>query len=160
MSINRIVTRTPSTGRPISATISDVPNVFTKLISSPDFSVPDPSGRFENRDPEDPASRAIRGGEVFVLTPLAVRNKDTQTRTIEIRLKREDGEIFEFGEAEVPAKDTALIPIQGRSLTKLDPISNDGDAIEIRAETNNVFDVWLSAEERLANEHTGVISTP
>lgn len=156
MSINRIVCRTPSTGKPIFASLPDVPDTFTEIISAPDFSVPDTSNRFPDRDPND-TSRAIRSGEVFVLTPLAVRNKDTVTRKLEVRVVQEDSTVLEFGEIEVPAKDTALVPLQGRSLTKRDPASTTGDTIEVKAEANNVFDVWLSGEERLSNEHSGVI---
>lgn len=156
-SINRIVARTPSTGKPIFSSITDVPSNFVPLVSAPDFSVPDPSGRFDNRDPENPNSRAIRPGEVFVLTPLAVRNKTGQTQRLEIQVRREDNSVLQFGEVLVPANDTALVPIQGRSLLKLDPESTTGDTIEIKADFGSVFDVWLSSEERLANEHSGLV---
>ena len=154
--MTRIVCRTPSTGRPIRISLVDVPDTFTEIVDAPDFSVPDTSNRFPDRDPQD-TSRAIRPGEIFILTPIAAKNKDTVTRWIDVQIVTEDNETIEFGRAEVPAGDTALIPIQGRSIFKRDPDGAKGDVFEVRAEVSGVFDVWSTGEERVANEHTGVI---
>ena len=152
----RITCRTPSTGKPIRVILPDVGTSFTTIAEAPDFSLPDSSNKFETRDPVD-ISRAIRPGEIFFLTPLAARNKDTETRWIEIQLLTEDGVTISFGKVEVPAGDTAYIPLQGRSLFKRDPNAANGDRIQIKAQTVSVFDVWASAEEKLSNEHTGVV---
>ena len=154
--MTRIVCRTPSTGKPVFISSSTVSTTFSSIVDAPDFSVPDTSNRFDTRDPND-ASRAIRPGEIFFLTPLAARNKDTETRWIEVRAVQEDGSIIEFGRAEVPAGDTALIPLQGRSIFKRDAQTSLGDSVEIRSETNSAFDVWMSGEEKLSNEHSGVV---
>lgn len=133
----------------------NVTTSYTTIAEAPDFSVPDASVKFTTRDPLD-ETRAVRPGEVFFLTPLAARNKDSTTKWIEVILLTEDGVTIELGRAKVPAGDTAFIPLQGRSLFKRDPNASNGDRIQIRAESNSVFDVWASAEEKLSNEHVGV----
>lgn len=133
----------------------NVTTSYTTIAEAPDFSVPDASIKFTTRDPLD-ETRAVRPGEVFFLTPLAARNKDSATKWIEVILLTEDGVTIELGRAKVPAGDTAFIPLQGRSLFKRDPNASNGDRIQIRAESNSVFDVWASAEEKLSNEHVGV----
>lgn len=152
----RITCRTPSTGKPLRIIYANVPNSFRTLVEAPDFSVPDASNKFETRDPND-SSRAIRPGEIFFLTPLSAKNKDTTTRWIEVILFTEDGITIEIGKVEVPAGDTAFIPLQGRSLFKRDKDSLNGDSIQIRSDLSNVFDVWVAAEEKLSSEHTGVV---
>jgi len=149
----RITVRTPSTGKPVRAELVDVSTDFTIIAEAPDFSVPDSSDKFAARDPLDDA-RAIRPGEIFFLTPLAARNKDTETRWIEIVLVTEANTTVEFGKIDVPAGDTAFIPLQGRSLFKRDANTSVGDTLQVRAEANNVFDVWSAAEEKLSSEHT------
>jgi hypothetical protein len=151
----RITCRTPSTGKPIRVSMVDVTTTFTTIAEAPDFSVPDASKKYPTRDPVE-ETRAIRPGEVFFLTPLAARNKDNATKWIEVVLLTENGITVELGRAKVPAGDTVFIPLQGRSLFKRDPDAANGDRIQIRAESNSVFDVWASAEEKLSNEHVGV----
>jgi hypothetical protein len=153
--MTRIVCRTPSTGKPIRYSISDVGTSFETLAEAPDFSVPDSSNRFPERDPGD-SSRAIRPGEVFFLTPIAARNKSAEDRWIEVQLVTEDSETISFAKVEVPSGDTAFVPLQGRSLFKRIANTSIGDTIEIRAESSNTFDVWISGEERPSNEHSGV----
>lgn len=152
----RITCRTPSTGKPLRIAENDIPTTFTVIAEAPDFSVPDSSIKFSERDPTD-ESRAIRPGEIFFLTPLAAKNKDTLERWLEVVLVTEDSETIELGRVEVPAGDTAFIPIQGRSLFKRVANSAVGDTLQVRAETNNSFDVWGAAEEKLSSEHSGVV---
>ena len=152
----RIVCRTPATGKGLRIAESNVANTFITIAEAPDFSVPDASVKFTERDPADPA-RAIRPGEIFFLTPLSARNKDTVDRWIEVTLVTEDNETIEIGKVEVPAGDTAFIPLQGRSLFKRTANNINGDTIQVRAEVSSVFDVWAAAEERLSSEHSGVV---
>ena len=154
--MSRITCRTPSTGKPIRIASNNVTDSFVSFISAPDFSVPDPSNKFPTRDPADDA-RAIRPGEIFFLTPLSARNKDTDDRWIEVQLYTEANVAIQVGRVEVPAGDTVFIPLQGRSLFKRDANTAIGDAIQVRAEANSVFDVWAAAEERLSSEHSGVV---
>jgi hypothetical protein len=63
---------------------------------------------------------------------------------------------IQLGVVSVPAGDTVFIPLQGRSLLKRDASTANGDIIQIRAESANTFDVWISAEEKLSSEHVGV----
>jgi hypothetical protein len=152
----RITCRTPSTGKALSLYIANVPTAWTDFAEAPDFSLPDSSEKYDARDPLD-ASRAIRPGEVFFLTPVTARNKDTVTRWIEVKLISEGSDEVLMGRVEVPAGDTAFLPLQGRSLLKRNPSGANGDRVQLRAETANVFDVWGAAEEKLSSEHTGVI---
>lgn len=153
----RIICRTPSTGKPIRATLVDVPDTFTDIIDVPDFSVPDPAERFPVRDPAD-STRAILPGEVFFLTPLSAINKSETDRWIEVRLITENNETVRFAKLEVPAGDTAFIPLQGRSLFKRDSSGATGDTIEVRAEVADVFDVWISGEEKVSSDHVGIVN--
>lgn len=154
----RIKCRTPSTGKPLRISLANVATNFTTIAEAIDFSVPDPSNKFTDRDPSDD-SRAIRPGEVFFLTPLAAKNKSSNTVWIETRLYTEGNVTIELGRIDVPANDTVFIPVQGRSLFKRDPTSNiaNGDMLQVRAQTSNCFDVWAAAEEKLSSEHSGVI---
>lgn len=153
----RITCRTPSTGKPIRISLANVSTTFATIAEAPDFSVPDTSEFFSTRDPLD-AARAIRPGEVFFLTPLSATNKGVSTQWIEAQLVAEDGSIIQFGRVEVPAGDTAFIPLQGRSLFKRDSASTHGDRLQIRAQSSSIFDVWAAAEEKLSAEHSGVVS--
>jgi hypothetical protein len=155
----RIKCRTPSTGKPLSITKQNVSTSYETIVEAPDFSVPDPSGTIAAQpefvvDPTD-SSRAIRPGEVFFLSPLSARNKDSVTRWVETQLVKEDGTTINFGRVEVRAGDTAFIPLQGRSLFKRDASSSFGDRMQVRAETSDSFDVWSVAEEKLTAEHIG-----
>jgi len=153
--MSRIKCRTPSTGKPIRVALSDVSNTYVSVAEAPDFSVPDASNKFPVRDPLD-LGRAIRPGEIFFLTPMSAKNKDTVTRWIETRLVTEDLIEIELGRIEVPAGDTAFIPLQGRSLFKRTANNANGDTLEVRAELNNIFDIWAAAEEKLSSEHSGI----
>lgn len=152
----RIVCRTPSTGKPIRIVLSDVSASFVTIAEAPDFSVPDTSNKFVERDPND-STRAIRPGEIFFLTPIAARNKDSADRWIEVKLVTEENDTIEVGKVEVPAGDTAFIPVQGRSLLKRIANNATGDTLQVRAEVPNVFDIWVAGEEKLSGEHSGVV---
>ena len=152
----RITCRTPSTGKPLRIAKESVSNTFEVIAEAPDFSVPDTSIKFSERDPAD-EGRAIRPGEIFFLTPLSAKNKDSADRWIEIILVTEEDETIEIGKVEVPAGDTAFIPIQGRSLFKRIANNATGDTLQVRSEISGIFDVWAAAEERLSSEHSGVV---
>jgi len=153
----RITCRTPSTGKSLILTQSDVSDSFITLIEAPDFSIPDTSNKFTERDSAD-NTRAIRPGEIFFLTPMACKNKSTDSDLwLDTVLVTEGGDSIEFGRIEVPAGDTGFVPLQGRSIVKRSPAAaQNGDRIQIKAQVANKFDVWVSAEEKLASEHTGV----
>jgi hypothetical protein len=156
----RIKCRTPSTGKGLRITKTNVSATIETIAEAPDFSVPDAGAKFSSRDPLDPA-RAIRPGEIFFLTPLAAKNKDSEDRWIEVSLLIETTSTtttttIELGFVTVPAGDTAFIPLQGRSLFKRLPDAANGDRLQVRAETTSTFDVWVAAEERLSSEHSGV----
>jgi hypothetical protein len=154
--MSRITCRTPSTGKPLRIAKDSVSNTFEVIAEAPDFSVPDATNKFPERDPVD-NSRAIRPGEIFFLTPISAKNKDSADRWVEVILVTEDDVTIEIGKVEVPAGDTAFIPIQGRSLFKRTANNVTGDTLQVRCEVAGVFDVLAAAEERLSSEHSGVV---
>ena len=155
--MTRIYCRTPSTGYPENLILADVPTSFTTIpgADAPDYSVPDPSEQYEQRDPLDP-TRAILPGQIFFLTPLSVVNKTASEEWLECQLLNEAGNVIAFGRAVVPANDTAYIPLNGRSLLKRDPDALNGDQLQVRASNSNVFDVWTSADLSPASQNLGV----
>ena len=152
----RIKCKTPSTGRPVNFTVTNAGTGWATLAEAPDFSVPDASNIFADRDPTD-SNRAIRAGEVFFMTPIYARNKSAQDCWIEVRLIQETGSIIECpGRMLVPAGDTALVPVQGRSLIKRGANNTAGDRMQVRAQTAGAIDLWATAEEKPSAEHIGV----
>jgi hypothetical protein len=151
----RIKCRTPSTGKTLRVSLANVSTSYVTIAEAPDFSVPDAAGNFPVRDSED-ATRTIKPGEVFFLSPMSAKNKSANTAWIETSLVTEDGGTIELGKVSVRSGDTAFIPIQGRSLFKKDDASANGDILQVRAQTSNTFDVWIAAEEKLSSEHIGV----
>ena len=155
--MSRIKCKTPSTGRPVNFAMSNLGTGWTTLAEAPDFSVPDSSNIFPSRDPND-ANRAIRAGEIFFMTPIYARNKTAVDCWIEVRLLQETGAIVECpGRMNVPADDTALVPIQGRSIIKRGATNSSGDRLQVRAQTALALDLWATAEEKPSAEHIGVV---
>ena len=153
----RITCRTPSTGKPLKIVYEDVPATFTTIAEAVDFSIPDASNKYDERDSAD-ETRAARPGELFFLTPLSARNKSVSAKWIEVQLVMEDGVVIQFGKVTIPPEDTAFIPKQGRSLLKRINISAQaGDRLQVKAETAGTIDVWAGAEEKLSNEHSGIV---
>lgn len=159
--MTRIYCRTPSTGYPENLILADVPTSLTTLeggisgADAPDYSVPDPANQYEERDPLDP-TRAILPGQIFFLTPLSVTNKSVSEESLSVVLLMEDGTVINAGTAVVPAGDTAYIPLNGRSLLKRDPLSSNGDQLQVIASNPNVFDVWTAVEVSPASQNLGV----
>ena len=157
----RITCKTPSTGRPYNFTLPSVGTGWTTLAEAKDFSVPDSSNTFPaTRDPADSTNRAIRPGEIFFMTPLYVRNKTSLACDIEVRLQLENGTYIECpGLMTVPGNDTAMVPIQGRSLLKREYLGTSGDRLQVRASRPGVLDLWVTAEEKPSAEHIGVVTS-
>lgn len=129
----KITCKTPSTGKPINILVSDVPAEYTTIAEAPYYSVPDASNRYPVRDPDfSTNSNGLREGEIFFVTPLSVRNKSTEAKEFAVRIVSEstfsspisdiaiDSNVVEFSKIVIPAGDTAMIPLQGRSLYKRD----------------------------------------
>jgi hypothetical protein len=161
--MSRIVCRTPSTGFAETLYLIDVGTSMTTLIggltgaNAPDYSVPDPSNQYEVRDPSDP-TRAILPGQIFFLTPISATNKSGSDETIDVQILLENGNVISLGTAVVPAFDTAYIPINGRSLLKLDANSVNGDQLQVSASTGNVFDVIVSSDLSPASQNLGFVA--
>jgi hypothetical protein len=89
---------------------------------------------------------------------MAVHNKTATARWIEIQLLTEAGlVVLSPGRVIIPARDTAYIQVQGRSLTKRTPATTNGDRIQLRAEDASTFDVWGASEIRLSADNIGVV---
>jgi len=151
----RITCQTPASGKPVTIAAAGISASWTTVAEAPDFSLPDPSNVYPDRDPGD-AARAIRPGEVMFLTPLWARNNHSATLWVEVRLVEEDGTTVVGPRTQVPAGATAPIPLQLRSLVKRNPSGPDGDRVQIRAETAGHVDIWGQADERTSAEHIGV----
>lgn len=153
----RVKCKTPSTGRAVNFTTINVSTDWVTIAEANDFSLPDTTNAFPARDPLD-INRAIRPGEIFFLTPMFVTNKSLFGCWIELRMLFEDGTIVSCpGKLTIPANDTGLAPMQGRSLVKRIATGQFGDRLQIRAQTANALDVWISGEEKLSSEHIGVV---
>jgi hypothetical protein len=139
------------------------PNVTTSyatipLANAPDYSIPDPSEIYPVRAPGN-TSRAIIPGEIFFLTPLSAVNKSDAEQWVEVILLTQDNITVAVGRAVIPARDTAYIPLQGRSLLKTaTEAPADGDRIQVRASANSVIDVWVAADESPASQNLGVFT--
>lgn len=155
--MSRITCKTPASAKPLSISVVDLGTGWVSIAEAPDFSVPDTANTFAERDPDD-NDRAIRPGEVYILTPLAARNKSTATTYIDVKLVTETNIEVNFGRVSVPPSETSFIPLQGRSLLKRVSTATFGDRLFIRAQTTSVFDVWMAAEEKLSSEHIGVVN--
>jgi hypothetical protein len=153
----RITCRVPSTGRPTPVYLNNTPTAWTTIAEAPDFSVPDSSNQFPARDPLD-ATRAIRPGEVVLLTPLTVYNKDTFTRRISVGILRSTGVFIQMHRVSVPALDSVQLPIQMMSLLKRDADSANGDRLQVQADVAGTLEVAAMAEERPSSEHLGVVT--
>ena len=156
----RIYCRTPSTGKPLNLIYPNVTTSYATipLANAPDYSVPDPSEVYSERDPDFP-SRAIIPGEIFFLTPLAAVNKSDVEQWVEVIFLTQDNVTIAAGRAVIPARDTAYIPLQGRSLIKTATEQPaDGDRIRVRASAVDVIDVWVAADESPASQNIGVFT--
>lgn len=173
----KIKCKTPSTGRVRNFTYTNIPvKTWTTIAEAPYFSVPDARRVYPDRDPLD-ITRGLRSGEIFFMTPVFVRNTNysnlppgvtgknptVETTLIDIRLLLENGTTVACpGIMTIPPGDTAMVPVQGRSLVKRFFNYSDGDKLQIyvysSAGTGSIapIEVWASAEEKPSSEHTGV----
>jgi len=174
----KIKCKTPSTGRVKNYTLNNVQtNTWTLLAEAPYFSVPDSRRLFTDRDPTD-ATRGLRPGEIFFMTPIFVRNTNysnvppgltgiTTTNDIaiiDVRYVLEDETIIRCpGLMSIPPGETAMVPVQGRSLVKRKFTLTRGDRLEIYVHNlSNIsapLQIWASAEEKPCSEHTGFEAT-
>lgn len=159
----RIRCKTPSTGTIRNYTLRDIVTTgiddWVTIAEASDFSVPDARRVYGSRDPDD-AGRGIRPGELFFMTPIFVRNIGVAVCEIDVRLILEDGTSIACpGKMVIPPEDTALVPVQGRSLLKRDYQTTVGDKLQIRANIDNAIEVWATAEEKPSAEHTLETST-
>jgi hypothetical protein len=177
---SRIYCKTPSTGTvqnftfPPLGSLTLPINQWITIARARDFSVPDARQVYADRDPID-ITRGIRPGEIFFITPVFVANTDdlatvAVSRKIEVRILLEDAEggrsedgrsILCPGKMLVPPGDTAMVPVQGRSLLKRTSTSIVGDQLQIKiyrigtteTSTSNIY-IWASSEEKPSAEHT------
>jgi hypothetical protein len=156
----RIICRSPASGKEITPFLLNVGSGWATLLDAPDFSVPDPSLRYSVRDPADTVNRAIRPGCITVLTPIMIRNRGLIDGWIESRIVFEDGTLLLGPRYTVPVNDTVMMPYQGRTLTKRQQATANGDRLQFISSfsvglgvNNPNFDVQCSVEERLSSEH-------
>lgn len=153
----RITCKTPASARPIAVRMADVTTSWATVAEAPDFSVPDTAVIFPARDPLD-ENRAIRPGEVFLLTPVKARNKSAGTLWVEAQILSENGVSFVMERIDVPAGDSVTLITQGLSLLKRNAGVANGDRLQVRAEAADAFDVTGAGQERPSSEHIGVVT--
>lgn len=159
--MSRIYCKTPSTGTVRNYAVNNIPlNTWVDIAEAPDYSVPDARKQYpQSRDPND-STRAIRSGEVFFMTPIFARNSNdpndaaNSPAIIETRLILEDGTTVRCpGRMNVPPGDTAMVPVQGRSLVKRNYLGTYGDRLQIKVDTAGI-DIWASSEIKPSSENT------
>jgi hypothetical protein len=154
--MTRIFTAQPAVARPIRIRMVDVPDLWTTLVAAPDFSVPDPQQAWPTafRDPNDP-NRRIQPGQVLFLAPLMIFNTDPNaSHRIEIRTVFEDGiTVIEQAAVTIPKRETYTHPIPGQRLLKLDPASETGDALQVRASAPDLLQITGAAAQGAIEEH-------
>ncbi len=101
----RIATDQPSSGRPIALAVPIAVNdgfvdtQWTTLAEAPDFTIPGTGDSGEIPDPAN-ANRQLRGGEIFIESPLIATNTTATARWIDVMIAMEgmggafDGGIF------------------------------------------------------------------
>jgi hypothetical protein len=154
--MSRIICRVPSSARPVAIRLFSVPTGWTTIAEARDFSVPDSGNQFPVRDPLD-NTRAIRPGELFLLTPLIARNKTAVAAWVEVSILAENGTRFTLQRVFVPPNDAAVLAVQGLSLLKGLAVTVFGDRLQARAESSGRIDLAGAAEERPSSEHLGVV---
>lgn len=158
----RISTDAPSSGKPVQLFIprlqvSDtglIPTTWFTLYEAPDFSVPATGDAGAIPDPAD-ADRELRPGELFIETPLIVRNTTATTRWVEVRVEMRGDFALAIPltpQVLVPGGETVALPIQGYRLLK-EPANTVGDRLQIRAQTNDSLVCFGTAIELEAQTH-------
>jgi hypothetical protein len=152
-----IVTDQPSTGKPVtirSALLSDAGPVV--LWEANDFAVP-PIDDTDNpavptRD-IDGITRQIVPGETLFVTPLTVSNLTSASGTIRLSIKDESGGSYYLTHAiVVPGNDTVELPIQGKSLVKVNAGSL-GEQLIAEVSAGAQFSVYAQGSEAQAGSH-------
>jgi hypothetical protein len=158
----RIKCRTPSSEEPVSIRIASLGTAWNTVAEAPDYSVPETTNNTElypNRDPDEPTLRAIRAGEIFLLTPLKVRNNSASVSTaVEARILDENGAAFLMERIEVPPNESVQILVQGLSLLKRVPANTNGDRLQVRAVTAGLLHVVGAGQRRPADENIGEVA--
>lgn len=152
----RILTAQPAAAKPVRVHMRSVPDVWTTLIAAPDFSVPDPQRTWPEplRDPLE-STRRIQPGQVLFLAPLMIFNSDpNDSHMIELRTVLEDGiTIIEQASVTIPRRETYTHPIPGQRLLKLDPATQTGDALQVRASAPDRLQITGAAAQGALEEH-------
>jgi hypothetical protein len=163
-----IITNQPSTGKSLrlsSDTIAENPSEnWTTLVEAPDFRIP-----LRNEDEAYiivDTNFEIVPGELFLNAPLLVTNfHDTTNFWVQFRILQEDGEtILLTSKIDIPANDTALIPIQGQVLLKLNELTDppsqsaNGDRLQVQCEEDG--SEWLSVFGSASESQAGTHSKP
>lgn len=159
----RIETNQPSTGKSLrinSSSVAETPS-WTTLIEAPEFKVPLRSE--EEALIIEEGAYEILPGELFFNSPLLITNDHpTENYWIQFKVVLEDGnEITLTSKIEVPANDTALIPIQGQILLKMNDlggspeVTSNGDRLQCQCEVGASSSLTLfgSASESQAGTH-------
>lgn len=165
----RIRTDQPSSGKPINVnwwsggSLESPPGAlrteWRDIAEAPDFSVPSTGDDGAVLDPSD-STRELRPGELSFETPMHVSNNSANPCWVQLQILQQGGndiaglQVFIFPRVTVPPNESVLLPIQGIRLLKTNFNSVNGDKLRARAQTNGVLQVWASAIELEAQDHS------
>jgi hypothetical protein len=143
--MTRITTNQAATARPQLITVANVPTTWTTVLEPHDYSVPDTTGTWPERDPAD-ATRRIQPGQALIEAPLLFWNKSVDTaHVVEVRIVTEAGAIVQQVSVSIPPLETYSHPAPGQILTKRTIASSNGDRLQIKAAAANAIDFTSSA---------------
>ena len=114
-------------------TLAPVPLDWTEIVNVPDYSVPDANEIYPDRDTSDP-TRRIQPGSALILSPVFVHNSSQSLCRVDFRLVLEAGEAVPFLSQQIAAGETWDALIQGLTLLKRTPVTENGDRLQVRAE--------------------------
>ena len=143
--MTRIITDQAATARPQLVTLKDVPTAWTTVLEPNDYSVPDTTGTWPERDPDDD-TRRIQPGQALIEAPLLFYNKDTAApRVVEVQIVTEAGVAVQQVNVSIPPLETYSHPAPGQLLTKRDKDSTSGDRLQVKATEENTIDFTCAA---------------
>lgn len=143
--MTRINTDQAATARPQLVGLVGIPTSWTTVLEPNDYSVPDTTGTWPERDPSD-GTRRIQPGQALIEAPLMFFNKDTGVaHRIDVQIVTEDGDAVQQVSVEIPPLETYSHPAPGQILTKRDLATSSGDRLQVKADTAGVVDLTFAA---------------
>jgi len=143
--MTRINTDQAATARPELVALADIPTGWVTVVEANDYSIPDTTGKWPERDPLD-STRRIQHGQALVEAPLMFYNKDPNTdHLVEVRILTEGGDSIQQLSVRIPPLETYAHPAPGQILTKKQIGTTSGDALQVKADASGAIDMTTAA---------------